>query len=106
MAQCTLPGGGIGTATDFGCFPNDPIGFVQHFYGVGLSLIGGVSILFIIYGGYLIMTSRGSQQQLNTGKSYIFYAIAGLVLAIFGFVFVELIINDILKVPGITGVSK
>jgi len=26
-------------ATDLGCFPNDPVGFAQQFYGVGLGFI-------------------------------------------------------------------
>jgi hypothetical protein len=80
--------------------PTDPIAFIGRFYGIGLSLIGGVSLLFIIFGGYIILTSRGNPQQLNNGKSYIFYAIAGLLLAIFGYLFIELVVVDILHIPG------
>ncbi|MCL5433018.1 MAG: pilin [Patescibacteria group bacterium] len=86
--------------TDLGCIPTDPVKFVSKFYGMGLGLIGGVSLLFIIYGGYLIMTSRGNPSQLNEGKSFIFYAIIGLVLAIFGFAFIQLLAADILQIPG------
>lgn len=86
--------------TELGCIPNDPGGFVSSLYGIGLGLIGGVSVLFIIYGGYLILTSQGSPNQLNKGKSYIMYAIAGLVLAILGFVFIQVITVDILHIPG------
>ena len=46
--------------TEIGCMPTEPIAFIGRFYGVGLSLIGGVSLLFIIMGGYLILTSRGN----------------------------------------------
>lgn len=88
------------TSTDLGCIPNDPVGFVGKFYSIGLSLIGGVAVLFIIYGGYTLLTSRGNPAQINKGKSYIFYAIAGLLLAIFGYVFVQIIAVDILKIPG------
>lgn len=86
--------------TDLGCIPNNPIGFVAKFYGIGLGLIGGTALLFIIYGGYIILTSSGNPEALNRGKSYIFYAIIGLLLAIFGFVFVQVILVDILRVPG------
>lgn len=86
--------------TDLGCIPNDPIGFVSKFYGIGLGLIGGVAILFIIYGGYLILTSRGDPSQLNKGRTNITYAIIGLLLAILGFVFVQVITRDILRIPG------
>ncbi|OGH39183.1 MAG: hypothetical protein A3B44_00685 [Candidatus Levybacteria bacterium RIFCSPLOWO2_01_FULL_38_21] len=88
------------TSTDIGCIPNDPIGFVAKFYSIGLGLIGGVALLFIIYGGYIILASQGQSDQLNKGKSYIYYAIAGLLLAIFGFVFIQVIAVDILHIPG------
>ncbi len=85
--------------TDLGAIPNDPVGFVTKFYSIGLGLIGGIAVLFIIYGGYLIMTSRGSPEQLARGKSYIVYAIIGLLVALFGFVFVEVVIVDIFNIP-------
>ncbi len=88
------------TPTDLGCIPNDPVGFVAKFYGIGLGLIGGVAVLFIIYGGYIILSSQGNPQNLNRGKSYIMYAIIGLLLAIFGFVFIQVIAVNILKIPG------
>lgn len=89
-----------GKITDFGCIPQDPILFAQKFYSIILGLIGGVSLLFIIYGGYLTMTSRGDRERLKKAKSYIAYAIAGLLLAIFGFVFIKIIAVDILHIPG------
>lgn len=86
--------------TEVGDIPTDPIGFVAKFYSIGLGLIGGVTLLFIIYGGYIILTSSGNPTQLQKGKSFIFYAIAGLLLAIFGYVFIQVIIVDILRIPG------
>ncbi len=86
--------------TDLGCIPNEPIPFVAKFYGIGLGLIGGVAVLFIIYGGYIILSSQGNPENLNKGKSYIMYAIIGLLLAIFGFVFIQIIAVDVLKIPG------
>ncbi len=86
--------------TDFGCIPNDPVGFVAKFYGIGLGFIGLIGVLFLIIGGYHILISQGNPEQLNTGKSYITYAIIGMLLAIFGFVFIQVITSDILKIPG------
>lgn len=86
--------------TDFGCIPMDPAGFVGKFYGVGLSIIGGLSVLFIIYGGYLFLTSQGNQLQVEKGKMYITYAIIGLLFAVFGFVFIQLLAVDVLHIPG------
>jgi len=86
--------------TDFGCVPQDPVGFVERFYGIGLGLIGMVGLLFMIIGGYYIMTSQGNPERLATGKSFIFYSIAGVALAIFGFVFIQIVAGDILRIPG------
>jgi hypothetical protein len=88
------------TLTEIGCLPTDPIQFIGRFYGIGLSLIGGISFIFIIIGGYIILTSQGNPDQINVGKSYIFYALLGLLLAIFGFVFTKVVMVDILKIPG------
>ena len=86
--------------TDFGCWPNNPIGFVQEFYGVGLAFVAGIAILALIVGGYTIMTSRGDPGRVNIGKSWIFYAIVGLLLAVFGYVFIQVVVVDVLRVPG------
>jgi len=88
------------TPTELGCIPNDPYQFVVKFYGIGLSLIGGVSLLFIIYGGYMIMASQGSPEKVKIGKDYIYYSITGLLLAIFGYLFIQIIVVDILHIPG------
>jgi hypothetical protein len=86
--------------TDFGCFPNNPIGFVQEFYGVGIAFVAGIALIAIIIGGYTIMTSQGDQQRLRAGKAWIFYAVGGLLLAIFGYVLIQALAGDILKIPG------
>lgn len=87
-------------ATDLGCLPTDPIGFTEKFYGWGLGLISFVAVLFMIIGAYYIMTSAGNPETLAKGKSFIFYSIAGVLLAVFGFVFIQIITGDILKIPG------
>ena len=87
------------TETDLGCIPDDPLAFVGKFYGIGLSIIGAIAIISIIYGGYLLMTSSGSPEKISKGKSYLFYAIIGLLLAILGFVFVQIIAVDIFHIP-------
>ncbi len=89
-----------GQVTDFGCLPADPLKFVEQIYTWGLMLIGSVAVLFLIIGGYYIMTSRGNTQQLERGKSFIFYSLAGVFLGVLGFVFIEIVTGQILKIPG------
>lgn len=96
MAQCALNE----VATDFGCFPNDPVGFVQKFYAIGLSFVAGVALIALIIGGYTLMVSQGDPVRVKAGKLWIYYAIAGLLVAIFGYVIIQALAGDILKIPG------
>lgn len=88
--------------SDIGCVPADPASFVAKYYQYGLGIIGGLAVLMIIFGSYQILISRGDPKTLNDGKTIIGYAISGLLLAIFGYVFVEVIAKDILHIPGFT----
>lgn len=92
MADCTQ--------TEIGCLPNDPIQFIAKFYSIGLGIIGGVGVLFIIYGGYLIITSQGNPLKLQQGQGFIKYAIVGILLAVFGYVLVRVLTVDVLQIPG------
>lgn len=89
-------------STDLGCIHTEPVQFVSDIYAIGIWLIGFVAIIFMIIGGYFVMMSRGNLEQLQKGKSFIIYSIIGLLLAIFGFVFIEIIAGQILQVPGIS----
>ena len=95
-AQCNLGE----TETELGCVPNNPIGATKQLYGVGLGLVGGVGLLFIIYGAYLVLSSQGDPTQLQKGKSYIIYSIIGIILAVAGFALYQIISVDVLKLPG------
>ncbi len=46
--------------------------------GIGLA----VSVFFLMWGGYLIMSSGGSTRQMESGKGAIIHAIIGLVIVI------------------------
>lgn len=86
--------------TDLGIIPCSPTGFATSLYGIGLSFIGIVALLFIIYGGFLILTSQGSEEQLRRGKSYITYSIIGVVLAVGGYALYQILAIDVIKIPG------
>jgi hypothetical protein len=88
------------TLTDFGCIPNNPVGFVQKFYGIGLGMIGGIGLLGILYSGYLILTSQGKPMQLEKGKRYLSSSITGVLLAAFAVFFIQVVAVDVLHIPG------
>jgi len=43
--------------------------------------LGFISIIVVIIGGFRYATSQGNQQQLQSAKNTILYAVIGLVLA-------------------------
>lgn len=79
---------------------SSPLEFVSSIYGMGLGLIGGVALLAIMYGGFLILTSQGEPRKIQDGKQYIFYAIVGLFMAFAGFAIYGVIGGNVLKIPG------
>ena len=87
--------------TDFNvCVSNDPLKFATSIYGIGLSLIGVIGLLSIIYGAFLVLTSQGDPTKLQNGKSYIVYALIGMALAVGGLAFYRIIGANIIKLPG------
>ena len=89
-------------STDLGEISCSPTGFATSLYGIGLSFIGIVALLFIVYGGFLILTSQGNPEQINRGKSYITYSIIGVVLAVSGYGLYQILAIDVVKIPGFT----
>lgn len=78
----------------------NPADFAARFFGCGISLVGGVALLFIIYGGFVLLTSSGDPTKVRIGKEYITYAVVGLVMAILTFIILEVVGFDILRIPG------
>jgi len=87
-------------ATDFACLAKDPIQFTGALYTIGLGLVGGVGVLFMIIGAYLILASQGDPTKVAKGKEFITYSIIGILLALFGYAFYQIIAVDVLELPG------
>ena len=85
--------------TDLGCIPEDPLSFAQKFYDIGLGLIGIVSFFFILYGAFLIATSKGDPQKLTNGKTYVYYAVAGVIFTLLIFLIVKIVAVNTLSIP-------
>lgn len=63
-------------------------------------LLGGaasVAVIFIIIGGYLYITSHGSQEQTQKAKTTIFWAIGGLILIIAAYAIVRLLMSFLIE---------
>ena len=64
-------------------------------------IVGGLSILMIIYGGFRYITSGGDSGRVGSAKNTIIYAIIGLLIVVLA----QVIVNVVLKVGDETGSS-
>jgi hypothetical protein len=97
------PGGGNGndpTGTgDTGLFFNNPLEasnlpeFFIKIMNILLLLIGMLSVVMIIFGGFIMITSGGAPTQITKGKSIVTWAVAGLVVALLAFSIISIVQN-------------
>ena len=57
-------------------------------------LLAAISVIMIIVGGIRYITSQGNQQQLQSAKNTVLYAVVGLVLAIAARAIVMLVVDS------------
>ncbi len=99
MLGCISSGTGVG-------FEAGAPSVVQVMLNVIFSLSGGIAFLYLMYGGFIILTSQADAEQLNYGKRLITGSIVGIIITIGSVFLVNLIGSGILKIPGFTGVTK
>ena len=51
----------------------------------GLGVVGSISLLLFIYGGFLLLTSAGNERRIATGRNTLIWAIVGLVTIFFSY---------------------
>lgn len=56
--------------------------FFQEIYKWALGIAGSLSVLMLVFAGYLYVTSAGSPEQINLAKDIIITTLSGLVLLI------------------------
>lgn len=84
-----------------GDISTDPSQFIINIFTIILSFAGGIALLLIISAGYKILTSKGKPEGIQQGRDQLISAIVGLLFIIFSIVIFQLIVADILKIPGI-----
>ena len=60
-----------------------------------LFVAGAVAVLFVIYGGYLYLTSGGNEDSAKKGRTTVVNALIGLVIIILAYVIVNVVVNFI-----------
>lgn len=72
-----------------------PDGLLTNVINLLLFIIGIVSLIMIIVGGFKYTTSTGDSSQLSNAKDTILYALVGLVIAIMSFAIVNWVVGRI-----------
>jgi hypothetical protein len=91
-------GGGVWTA--LGCIKTTPKDFIADFLTIALGIAGGIALLLMGYGAFLISISAGDPKKADEGKEIITGTIAGLLFIVFSVFLLKLIGIDILGIPG------
>ncbi len=104
-ANDTGNGNGTGNGNDpagtgaTGLFFNNPLEasnlpeFFIKIMNILLLLIGMLSVVMIIFGGFVMITSGGAPAQITKGKSIVTWAVAGLVVALLAFSIISIVQN-------------
>lgn len=102
-AYCITSDGARGVKSALGCISFDATGggFVRSLLGVIIGLGGGVALLLILYGIFIVTTSAGIPEKLKEGKELITSAIAGLLFIIMAIFLMNLIGIQLLALPGL-----
>lgn len=69
----------------------DPKVAIVRILNILLTLAGILAVLFIIIGGFQMVTATGSESKMKAGKQTVIYAVAGLILTLLSFSIVALI---------------
>jgi hypothetical protein len=93
--------------SDLGCV-RSPMGFqteqgpaslVRLITSVIYTITGSIALVMLLYGAFLVTTSKGSSSQVKRGKSIIIKTIVGTII-VFSAVFIVETIAKILRIPG------
>lgn len=85
--------------TAFGCFQTTPYGIVSDFIKIAIGISGGVILLTILAGAFILATSSGDPKKVQEAQEMISQAIMGFLFFIFSIVILRFIVIGILKIP-------
>ncbi len=100
--DCTTPTGCVskGLNKTITSDSNTTLGdIIANITKVLLFLMGAVSVIMIIIGGFRYATSQGDQTQMQSAKNTILYAVIGLIVAIAAYAIVSFVVTQFIEAP-------
>jgi len=90
--------GGVWTAV--GCIPSDPESVIKTIITIGLAAGGGIVLVMILVGSFMLSVSQGDPNKTKEAKEIITSAIIGLLFVIFSVTILQFIGVEVLHIPG------
>lgn len=75
---------------------------VQTLLNIIFGAAGGIALLYILYGSFIILTSQADAERLNHGKRVVYGAIIGVIFSLSAVFLVNFVAGNVLKIPGFT----
>lgn len=94
MAQASEVQDGVNSIGGTGSSGNLMTG-VRRLTDVFLFLIGAVSVIMIIFGGFKYVTSGGDSSGVTSAKNTILYAVIGLVVAMLAYAILDFVLTQL-----------
>ncbi len=92
-----------GLYTAVGCIGIDQESIITQLVRIGLGIAGGVALLMILAGAFMLSTSQGEPKVAGEAKELITSAVIGLLFIIFSVTILQFIGVTILHIPGFGG---
>lgn len=103
LAQTSLDTGiSYGTYTGLGT--KDLREGVMRIINVLLSFLGIIAIIIMLWGGFIWLTSGGSEEKVGQAKKIITAGIVGLVIIFIAFAIAQFVITQLISATGATAV--
>ncbi|PIT90252.1 MAG: hypothetical protein COU22_03200 [Candidatus Komeilibacteria bacterium CG10_big_fil_rev_8_21_14_0_10_41_13] len=94
LAQAqTQPDLGLNFAQETGLGTRDVRSIVANVIRILLGLLGIIAVAIVVYGGYLWMTSRGDEKQIETARKILINGAIGLVIIVAAYAIAQFVIN-------------
>ncbi len=86
---------GFGYGAETGLSDEDPRSLAGNIIRVALALLGIIAVVFIVYAGFLWMTSGGNNEQITKARRTIMYAAIGLLIILSAFAITEFVLQNL-----------
>lgn len=89
-----------GVWTAVGCIPSKPESIIKTIITIGLAIGGGVVLVMIMVGSFMLSVSQGDPNKTKEAREIITSAIIGLLFVIFSVTILQFIGVSVLHIPG------